>query len=278
MSGTGVPWGDVQYMQIRHDPNANYSGQLFTINDIYFGSAIYNNKLPIVVTMDDANEDGIEIAQIFNSFGIPVSFNIMRAEAVDHATFPGFATARQINDLYEAGNDIGIHASQVNGFNKTPAEMLLCSNYIKANGWTRNDCHLYGAYPNGSYSQASIEFAISYGLKGLRSLRSVARNNTDGVESATALVEYESIANGGIADPFRINSVPMDVAATADTQMTTAAAKRAAYICYIHNYAGSPKAEVLAFAQSVATKIAAGTHVAMTFSEFCKTYDSEYDA
>lgn len=276
LSGTGVPWNDVRYMQFRHDPGANYSGQLFTVNDIYFGNSVYNNKLPIVVTLDDGNEDGVEIAQIFNSFGIPVSYNIMRAEAIDHVTYPGFATVRQINDLYEAGNDIGIHAAQVNGFAVNPAEMNLCSAFIAGNGWTRNDCHLYGAYPNGSFNQASIDLAIGYGLKGIRSLQSVARSDANNTESSTGLIVYESIANGGIADPFRINSVAMVTAAAAATDLTTTAAKKAAYVCYLHNYAGSAKAEVLAFALNVAGKIAAGTHEAMTFSKFCQTYDSEY--
>lgn len=273
LAGAGVNWASVGYIQIRFTPAAPNAGVVFWIDSIFFGGQIPRKKLPIVITLDDSTEEGVEMARIMNAHGIPVSYFIMRNEVQNHGTFTGYATPSQVISLYNAGNDIGIHASAVNGFVVDPAEMKLCSDYIASLGCTRNGCHLYGSYPNGGANQATIDLARSYGLRGLRGVKSTPRNDAVGVESATAFVGYESIMNGGIADPFRINGDAPTTSAAAITAISDAAVKKAAYISYHHTYADiTNKANWVAYATHIKSLVDAGTHEALTFSQFNELY------
>lgn len=86
-------------------------------------------------------------------------------------------------------------------------DVLANSSWLKENGFTKDQmCILYGSYPNGMYNQESIDYAKSIGLKSLRALKGTVQSDATGGECSTAVISYEAVANGGIADPFRVNS------------------------------------------------------------------------
>lgn len=273
ISGT-LDWTSVQSFQIRVDAGTNNIGTLFHFDSIFVGGNSVE-KIPVCITLDDSEKDSYEMATIMNQYGISTSLFVISDFVDDHATYSGYLSLSEILSLYNKGNHIGMHHQNVNGFALDKTLMLKESNWLKSNGFIRDDGHLYGSYPNGSYNQDSIDYAKSIGIKGLRSLTGIARDDSQGREATTGLIHYESISNGGIADKYRINSSKPTNVADFTNKLNTAIAKKGAYLTYHHLFSEfTNRDEWVALAKYLKTKIDDGTIECLTFPQFVKKYSN----
>jgi hypothetical protein len=272
ITGT-MAWTAIQSFQIRLTTNATNNGTLFHFDSIFIGG-ILPTKIPVCITLDDSNKESIDMANIMNSYGIPVSLFVIDTFVDNVAQSATYMTLNECKMMYNKGNHIGMHGDAVNEFVVTPTRMATASNWLRANGFTRDDGHLYGSYPNGSYNQATIDYAKTIGIRGLRSLAGKVSNFSVGVEPSSSAI-YEGILNGGIADPFRITSDKPASTAVLTTNLNTAINKKAGYLTYNHTFSevGS-RTEWINMAKYLKTQIDAGTIECLTFPKFCQKYDA----
>ena len=267
-------WNSIQSFQIRIDASTNNIGTLFHFDSIFAGG-VNNYKIPVCITLDDSQKDSYEMSIIMNQYGIPTSLFVISDFVDNHVIYPNYLTKNQLQKLYQNGNHIGMHNQNLNAFALNKELMLSESSWLKDNGFTRDDGHLYGSYPNGSYNQESIDYAQSIGIKAIRSLTGINRDNYQGREATTGLIHYESIANGGIADKFRINSSKPTSLSDFTTKLNSAISKRAAYLTYHHLFSEfTSKSEWVLLAQYLRSKINDGTIECLTFPKFVKKYSN----
>jgi peptidoglycan/xylan/chitin deacetylase (PgdA/CDA1 family) len=271
LTGTGVNWASVKRLQIRFTPNSSYTGNSFYITDIFVGGFAKDKKAPVVLTFDDSHEESLALMNIANSFGIPcTTFTI--TQFIGAANYQSLA---QLKQLYQRGNAICCHEEVVNGFAVTPQLMLDASNWLKDNGFTREDMHLYVSYPNGAFNQAAINFAKANGIRGARSILGINRNDASSMEESISNIGIEPVANGGIADPYKINSVSYTSAAAALAYVDRAIAAQAGITFYGHTFTNITQAEMYTFCAGLKTRMAADTIECMTFPQFCQTYSDQ---
>lgn len=273
LTGTGVNWASVKRLQIRFTPNATYTGNSFYITDLFVGGFAKNKKAPVVLTFDDSHEESTALINIANSFGIPCTSFVMPDYVDDHANRLTYQTIAQLRQLYAQGNAICGHHQDVNAFAVTPTLMASVSEWLRNNGFTRDNCHLYLSYPNGTFNQAAIGYAKSIGIKGARSIIGLNRNDAAGTEEAMSNVGIEPVANGGIADPYKINSPTYANAAAALAYVDRAIAAQAGIVFYGHTFADNiSQAEMYTLCAGLKTRMEAGTIDCMTFPKFCQMY------
>lgn len=273
LTGTGVNWASVKRLQIRFTPNATYTGNSFYTTDLFVGGFAKNKKAPVVLTFDDSHEESTALINIANSFGIPCTSFVMPDYVDDHANRLTYQTIAQLRQLYAQGNAICGHNQGVNAFAVTPTLMGETSEWLRNNGFTRDDCHLYLSYPNGTFNQVAIDYAKSIGIRGARSIIGLNRNDAAGTEEAVSSIGIEPVANGGIADPFKINSPTYANAAAALAYVDRAIAAQAGIVFYGHTFAdGITQAEMYTLCAGLKTRMAAGTIECMTFPQFCQMY------
>jgi peptidoglycan/xylan/chitin deacetylase (PgdA/CDA1 family) len=273
LTGTGVNWASVKRIQIRFTPNATYTGNSLYITDLFVGGFANNKKAPVVLTFDDSHEESVALINIANSFGIPCTNFVMPDYVDDHATRTTYQTIAQIRQLYAQGNAICGHHQAVNAFVDTPSLMGSVSAWLRGNGFTRDDMHLYLSYPNGAFNQSVIDIAKSIGIKGARSIIGINRNDATGLEESVSSIGIEPVANGGIADPYKINSPTYTNASTALAYVDRAIAAQAGVVFYGHTFAdGITQAEMYTLCVGLKTRMAAGTIECMTFPQFCQAY------
>lgn len=274
LAGTGVNWASVKRIQIRFTPNSTYTGNPFYITDVFVGGFANNKKAPVVLTFDDSHEESVALINIANSFGIPCTNFVMPDYVDDHANRLTYQTLPQLRQLYEQGNAICGHHQGVNAFAADPKLMGLVSDWLKNNGFTREAMHLYLSYPNGAFNQTAIDFAKSIAIRGARSIIGINRNDATGLEEGVSSIGIEPVANGGIANPYKINSPTYGNAAAALAYIDRAYAAQAGVIFYGHTFGdGITQSEMYTLCAGIKTRIDAGTHEAMTFPKFCQTYD-----
>jgi hypothetical protein len=281
LTGTGVNWASVKRIQIRHTPTADYTGNSIYMDSFFVGGRLSRGKIPVVITLDDTNEESYAMAKLFNSFGIPVTLFAITEYIDNHATYPGTMTWAQLTELYNAGNAVGVHAGPANAFVVSPELMKKNRQMLIDKGMTREGCHNYLAYPNGTFNQSVIDKAKEYGFLGARTINGLGRNDTVGYEEtfggmtlgANNLTCLENIANGGIADPFKVNAGAPATSALALINVDEAIVRQSAFIGYWHQFSELPQAELMAFAAGLATRMAAGTVECLTYPRFSQLYD-----
>ena len=265
-------WSNLQSFQIRIDPAVASVGTLFHFDSIFLGGDT-NYKIPVCITLDDSAKDSYEMAKIMNRYGIVVSSFVIPNFIDNTGLHPSSLNLEQIKKMYEHGNHIGLHHEDVNAFALNKELMLEVKNWLVDNGFTRDDGHLYGSYPNGSFNQNSIDYAKSIGIKGLRTLNAIPRNDVQGREASTGSIHYEAIANGGIADVYKVNSVKPINVADFTSKLNVAINKRAGFLTYHHLFSEFiNRTEWEALAVYLKSLIDNGTIECLTFPQFCKKY------
>lgn len=267
-------WTSAQSFQFRITKNTYSLGTLFHFDSIFFGGK-NDYKTPVCITLDDSHKDSYKMAKIMNKYGIPTSIFVIPDFIDDHETYSIYLTLEQTKHLYNQGNHIGFHHQDFCAFSVNPTLINDTVNWLISNGFTRNNGHLYGSYPNGSYSQACIDYAKSIGVKSIRSLTGTIRDDAYNREATKGLIHYESIANGGIADNFRVNaSKPVNLA-DFTSKLETSKNKRAGYLTYHHLFSEfTNEAEWELLAQGLKSQVDAGEIECLTYPEFIKKYES----
>lgn len=265
-------WNSAQSFQIRVDAGSNNIGTLFHFDSVFLGGKKLE-KIPVCITLDDSTKDSYEMTKIMNQYGV-VTSNFIIPDFIDnHSTYTNYMTLEMTKDLYDSGNHIGMHHQNVNGFALDKNLLLTTSNWLREKGFTREEGHLYGSYPNGSYNQDSIDYAKQIGIKGLRSLTGISRDDSLGREATTGLIHYESLFNGGIADLHRVNSTKPTNLADFTNKLNVAISKSAGFLTYHHLFSEfTNKEEWTLLAQYLKQKVDEGTIECLTFPKFCKKY------
>lgn len=281
LSGTGVNWASVAQAQIRFTPAAPYTGNSVYIGGVCFGGyAQTNRKIPLVITLDDTAEDSYAMTKIMNAVGVPVTLFAICEYIDNHATYPGYLTWDQVTELYNQGNDVGVHGAAVNAFIVDPTLMQTNRQKLLDHGLTRNQGFNYLSYPNGTYNQTTIDTAKSYGFLAGRTIFGLSRNDSVPYEETfgaatmgtTNMSCLEMVANGGIANAFKINSGRPTTATEALANLDEAISRQSAFVLYAHQFSEFSQAEWTALAAGIATRIAAGTVEPMTFPVFCQRF------
>ena len=265
-------WNSAQSFQIRVDAGTNNIGTLFHFDSVFLGGKKLE-KIPVCITLDDSTKDSYEMTKIMNQYGIVTSNFVIPDFVVNHSTYTNYMTLQMTKDLYDSGNHIGMHHQAVSGFALNKELMLTVSSWLYNNGFTRDDGHLYGSYPNGSYHQESIDYAKQIGIKALRSLTGISRDDAQRRESSTGLIHYESLINGGIADLYRVNSTKPTSVTDFTNKVNVAISKSAGFLTYHHLFSEfTNRDEWIALAQYLKQKVDDGTIECLTFPQFCKKY------
>ena len=270
-NGTGCNWAEVSDISLYFLAGNGNVGTTCSFEII--ASKLPTYKTPVCITLDDTETDSIEMTNIMNSYGIPVTLFAINDLIDSNAT--GFMSLSELKNLYNRGNAVCIHGRTVGEFIYTHEKMLANSSWLKENGFTKDQMYLYGSYPNGMYNQASIDYAKAIGLKSLRALKGTIQSDSTGGECSTDGITYEAVANGGIADPFRINSSKVAKLTSYQTELATAISKKAGYISYHHKFSEFVnRAEWVNLAKYLKTKIDDGTIECLTYPKFCKKYSN----
>lgn len=269
-----LDWTSIQSIQIRIDPSVGNIGTLIHIDSIFIGGSKLI-KTPVCITIDDSTKDGYDMVKIMNQYGIPVSTFVIPDFIDNHVVYKSYLTLENLYDLYNSGNHIGFHHQDLNAFAVNKTHIKNTSDWLKINGFTRDDGHLYGSYPNGSYNQESIDYAILNGIKAIRSLTGISRDDSQFKEATTGLIHYESLINGGIADLYRINSTKPTTVSDFTSKLNTAISKSAGLITYHHLFSEfTNKSEWVVLAKYLKTKIDDDTIECLTFPQLCKKYSN----
>ena len=273
ISGT-IDWSDVKFFQIRIATNASNDGKLIYINSIIAGGHTLD-KVPVCITMDDGGFESKEMAEIMNSYGIPTSLFVINEFVDNYEAHPGYFSLDDCNYLYKRGNHIGIHGSVVSEFVVNKEKIKVASDWLKSNGFTRDNGHLYGTYPNGSTNQTTIDYAKSIGIKALRTIMVKNRDDANNIEGYFHSNGVVPLLNGGIADSFRIAGAKPINLTTFKTDLDLAIHRQSAYITYHHVYSEFVnKAEWIALAKYLKSKVDDGSIECLTFPQFCKKYSN----
>lgn len=82
-----------------------------------------------------------------------------------------YMTTAQVQTLFDAGWDVLNHTvnhvnmeTQLSTQAAVESELFGCSEWIKSNGWVRNNGHLHVAYPNGGYDSKVLAAMASLGM------------------------------------------------------------------------------------------------------------------
>ena len=265
-------WNNAQTFQIRVDAGSNNIGTLFHFDSVFLGGKKLE-KIPVCITLDDSTKNSYKMTKIMNQYGI-VTSNFIIPDFIDnHSMYTDYMTLEMTKDLYDSGNHIGMHHQNVNGFALDKSLLSTTSNWLREKGFTKEDGHLYGSYPNGSYNQESIDYAKQIGIKGLRSLTGISRDDSLGREATTGLIHHESLFNGGIADLYRINSTKPTNVTDFTNKLNIAISKSAGLLTYHHLFNEfTNEAEWTSLAQYLKSKVDDGTIECLTFPQFCKKY------
>lgn len=268
-----VDWSTIGGIQIRITPSIDSEATLFYIDSIFLGGR-KPKVTPVVISLDDSTEQSYTMNKIMNAHGIPVSNFIMPEEVSNHNTYGGTLTLKQCKKLYADGNHIGFHNSLVGGYSINPSLMVSNRDWLLNNGFTREDGHNYGSYPNGVFSQAGIDYAKANGIRAMRSLASVGRDDAlANSECSTSLIKRESVSNGGIADPFRINATQLRSLLDLQTGIEDAILHGSALLTYNHAFSEVGGVTVWeAMAKYLKTKVDSGVIECLTFPQFVKKY------
>lgn len=269
-TGTGCNWSAVTDIGLYFQAGVGNIGTPCSFEII--ASKLPTYKTPVCITLDDTEADTIELTNIMNSYGIPVTIFAIDKYIDSGAT--GYMTMSELKNLYSRGNAVGMHGAGIGEYITTHSRMLEATTWLKNNGFIRDNCHLYGSYPNGMYNQASIDYAKSIGVKSLRALKGTIESDVNLGEASTTGVPFECIANGGIADMFRVNSSRPSNLVNYTSELTQAIAKKACYITYHHKFTEFVnRAEWINLAKYLKSKVDDGTIECLTYPQFCRKYE-----
>lgn len=279
LAGAGVTWSSLGAFRLGvYSPQGHHTTDTtYIVDSLFFGGELTRKKTPVVITIDDGAEGGADLVRIMNAYGIPTTMFIPPELMLSRpSALTGSLIPAQILDLYNAGNDVCLHSSTANEFSLDAATFLAGKGNIISAGYTRNKCHLYASYPNGTYNQAAIDLAKSMGFLGGRSIHSVVRTDATGAEAGRggSTTTYENVLNGGLGDEFRITAEAPTTSTGALASVDSAIAHKGAYISYTHTVgdAITSIAEWTALAKGLRDRVRAGTIECMTFPVFCQTY------
>lgn len=270
--GTGLlDWASVEAIRVEFNTGVGNIGTPIYIDSIFAGRQVLK-KVPIVITLDDSTVDTYYLANIMNQYGIPVSSFVIPS-LIDIVGATSYLRLHQVKDMYNRGNHIGIHDTGINAFSKDPSRILTVRDWLITNGFTRNDGHLYGTYPNGSYSQETIDLCKANGIKGFRQVFQRMREDIDSVEEAKGKNKFEPFLNGGIAEPLKISGERPATYTEFINNIDQAILLQQCYLPYFHLFTEvGGRTEWVKMAKYLRTKIDAGLIECITFPEFCKKY------
>lgn len=243
---------------------------------IYIDSIILGakklDKVPVCITLDDGTTDTYEMTKIMNKYGIPVS-TFVTPSYIDSSTATGYLNIEHLDELYRNGNHIGIHGTGASAFASNPSLILEARDWLISKGFTKEDGHLYGTYPNGGYSQETINILRANNFKGFRQVTGVARQDAYQTQATKGGLPYEMILNGGIADPLKVSGNRPATYTEFVNALDKAIDYQAGYLPYHHLFSevgGYTEWEKMA--KYLKTKIDDGTIECLTFPQFCKKY------
>lgn len=269
--GSGVfDWNTVSKIRIQFNTGVGNIGIPIYIDSLFCGGDESSLKTPIVMTLDDSFPDTYPMTKIMNSYGVPVS-NFIIPSFIDD--IDNYLNIEDVKDLYDQGNHIGIHGTGLNNFAVNPQNIILARDWLIANGFTRNDGHLYGTYPNGTYSQSTIDLLQQNNFKGFRTVAQRPRDDSQSVQSSKGKSYHECIFNGGIAEPLKINGVRSATYELFITDIEEAILNKTAYIGYYHLFSEvSGYENWLKMAAYLKQKVDEGLIECLTFPEFVQKY------
>ena len=269
LNNTSLPeLSDISKFRIQFETRNSNIGVPFYIDSIIF-STTGLVKTPICITIDDGLEDSYEMIKIMNYYGIPVSTFVTSYKVGE----TGFLSLDRLKELYFNGNHIGIHGHEFNIFASDTSQITLTSNWLKENGFTRDRGYLYGTYPNGGYSQETIDFLRNNGYLGFRQVIGTERNDTLGVQASKGILRTESLLNGGIADVHKISGHrPLTYTAFV-SEIDNAIEFNGCYLPYHHSFSEvGGKSNWILMAKYLKQKIDEGLIECLTFPEFVQKY------
>ena len=243
---------------------------------IYVDSVILSSKklekIPVVITLDDGTLDTYGMTKIMNAQGIPVS-TFVTPSYIDSSSATGYLNIEHLEELYRNGNHIGIHGTGASAFASNPNLIIECRDWLINKGFTRNDGHLYGTYPNGGYSQDTINLLRNNKFKGFRQVTGTRRNDIYSVQASKGGLKYECILNGGIADKLRVSGVRPLTYSEFVNDINLAIEYQGAYIPYHHLFSEvGGRGEWVKMAKYLKQKVDEGLIECLTFPEFIQKY------
>jgi hypothetical protein len=207
-----------------------------------------------------------------NQYGIKVSSFIIPS-LIDIEVATGYLRVHHIRDMYNRGNHIGIHDTGINAFAEFPERILAVRDWLIDKGFTRNNEHLYGTYPNGAYSQATIDLLQSNGFKGFRQVSQRIRDDATFMEETKGKFHLETIINGGIAEPLKISGNRPANYTEFVTRIDEAISTGSAYLPYFHLFTEvGGRNEWVLMAKYLKQKVDEGLIECLTFPEFVQKY------
>jgi len=268
-TGTGCDWTNIEKITFKITFNATYTGNPFYIADVVFGTD--ERKTPVVLCLDGGHIATQELASVLNGYGVPTTL------FVDKDTVKSVSVEEldidQVKALHGLGNAVCFGSGSFDTYATNPELMQAQKDWLSSEGLTRNDEHLYTAYPNGSFNQATIDEALSIGLLGGRALGGKVRDDAIPTEETINAGFYENFRNGGIAEPFKILSSQATIAAVALAQIDRAIETGSSIVFSLQTIASIiSTAELKRLGAGLKARVDSGKIECLTFPVYCKLY------
>lgn len=262
---------NIQTFQLRQDKSADSLNTYMYLDSVFIN---YNlPTTPICITLDDSNKEQYEMVNIMNKYGIPCTLNVIPEYIDNNEVYQNSLNLQELHDIYCKGNDICCHHQDIAAFALDETKVLAVRDWIKNNGFTRNNSYLYGSYPNGATNQNLIDYLKLNGFQGFRTDSGRNRDDSQNAESTRGLTTREEILNGGIADAFRIVGKNCNSFSYATTEIQKAIEHGAGMVILSHSFSEiGGKAEWELLAKYLKEKVDEGVVECLTFPQFVKKY------
>jgi peptidoglycan/xylan/chitin deacetylase (PgdA/CDA1 family) len=208
-SNTGSESWSNTMVRLRVRVNANTSQVAVAYFDsIYTGEY---SRPKCILTFDDNKESQYSVAYAYmQSRGLRGTCYIMP----NRVGAAGYMSLAQMQEMYNAGWDMSVHDfdNWVNTYLTQPefsTQLVSLISYLKTNGFTRNNCHLHAAYPQGAYNNFILAEMANQGMLTGRSTKNRTQANyTDNryiltrqvPVNTTALAQAKAFVDRAIAD------------------------------------------------------------------------------
>jgi len=151
--GAGTPTIALNYLSFR----ARSNGHANAVNKVVYLDAIlrYRSRPTVIFTFDDgAISSYTEGFAYANPAGVPLTHFVMPSQL--NSTNANFYRTAQALEMAAAGDEIGAHATENNGWQIDPSAIVRDTDAIRQiTGLPVR----HGAYPNGGYGEATGNFA-----------------------------------------------------------------------------------------------------------------------
>lgn len=264
-------WANVERVRLQYFAGIGNYGTPCYLDSLIVGGG-KSEKVPFVMTLDDSTVDTFYMGEILNEYGIPYSTFVIPS-LIENQNATGYIRKHQLKIQYDRGNHVGIHNTGLNDFAINPNNILVVRDWLKENGFTRDDGHLYGTYPNGTYSEATIDLLKSSDIKGFRQVYQRQRNDNESTQTSKGKLPYENVFNGGISEPLKVSGFRPATVAEFKQKLDEAISLKACFLPYFHLFSevGS-RANWIEICKYIKTKVDEGLIECLTFPQFCKKY------